>query len=93
MSERVEISTKRFLLRELTVNDASERYLDWMRDDDTMRYISFATTKRTLSDLREYILERADRDDVLFLGIFDKKRDPEKKDVKRGTALTWELVA
>lgn len=74
MSDRVEIGTRRFVLKELTVDDVSERYLDWMQDGRAKKFISYASESRTLSDLREYILERADRDDVLFLGIFERTR-------------------
>ncbi len=31
-----------------------------------------ATTETTFADLRQYVLERVDREDVLFLGIFEK---------------------
>ena len=68
----VEIDTERFQLRELTVADATERYLGWMSDADAAKYVSAAAATKKLSDLREFIRERVGRDDVLFLGIFDR---------------------
>ncbi len=67
----VRIITERFTLRELSEDDASERYLEWFRDADAQRYVS-ATTE-DLDGLRRYVREKSDRADVLFLGIFDKE--------------------
>src|SRR5215210_1689707 len=70
------ILTSRFLLRPLTVDDATERYLQWLHEPETRRYILSASTSQTLADLRAYIEERQRRADVLFLGIF--LRHPEE---------------
>jgi [ribosomal protein S5]-alanine N-acetyltransferase len=68
----VEIDAERFHLRELDEEDASERYLAWFLDPAAAQYISAAASTKKLSDLRGYIEERRGRDDVLFLGIFDR---------------------
>lgn len=67
----VRIVTARFTLRELSEDDASERYLEWFRDADAQRYVS--TTTEDLDELRRYVRAKSDRADVLFLGIFDKE--------------------
>lgn len=67
-----EVLTDRFLLRPLTVCDVTDRYADWLSDQATSQYISAAASKPNLADLRQYVLERSDRADVLFLGIFEK---------------------
>lgn len=64
------ISTPRFLLRPLTVDDATERYSSWFEDETAMRYIEGAEVRHEVADLRAYIESRAGRDDLLFLGIF-----------------------
>ncbi len=69
----IEIPTPRFLLRELTVEDATNRYLAWFRDPQAAQYITAAADTKALADLRHYLHERVDRDDVLFLGIFDRQ--------------------
>jgi ribosomal-protein-alanine N-acetyltransferase len=69
---RVEILTPRFALRELTAADVTERYLGWLRDAGVARYIAAAATTRDLDDLREYVTQRVGREDILFLGIFDR---------------------
>jgi RimJ/RimL family protein N-acetyltransferase len=72
LTARVEIRTPRFRLRELTVEDATDRYLAWFRDPQAAQYITAAPDTTALADLRQYLSERVDRDDVLFLGIFDQ---------------------
>lgn len=69
----VAINTDRFILREITEEDASETYLSWLRDPLSVKYIAAAGTQYELSNLRQYIRARARRNDVLFLGIFDAK--------------------
>lgn len=69
---RTEILSERFVLRELTVSDVTERYLGWLRDPETRKYIATASSTQGLVDLRAYVEERVDRDDVLFLGVFDR---------------------
>ena len=69
---RVEICSARFHLRELALADVTERYLQWFRDAQAAKYIVAAADTRALSDLRQYVRERIDRSDVLFLGIFDR---------------------
>lgn len=66
-----EILTERFLLRPLTIDDATPRYLSWFAGDGAANIVSAASV-RGLDDLRDYIAARSDRDDVWFLGIFDR---------------------
>lgn len=66
------IETDRFLLRELTVDDVSARYLDWLGDSAAKKWIFTAESTRELADLRDYVRQRVGRKDVLFLGIFLK---------------------
>lgn len=72
MTIAMEIETERFVLRSLTARDVTERYLSWLREVDVKRYISAARNTKGLADLKRYVNERADREDVLFLGIFDR---------------------
>jgi len=68
----VYIETSRFFLRQLTVDDVSNRYLSWLGDSVAKQWITTAASMRRLSDLRQYVQQRVGRDDVLFLGIFSK---------------------
>lgn len=58
------------MLRQLTVADVTERYRDWLLEPEAKKNIS-ATTD-SLSELVQYVADRTQREDVLFLGIFDK---------------------
>ena len=64
-----EILTDRFVLRSLSIKDVTKRYADWLSDETTSKYI---LTRLTLIELKHYVVERSSRDDVLFLGIFNK---------------------
>jgi ribosomal-protein-alanine N-acetyltransferase len=66
------ILTERFLLRPLTENDATERYLSWLDDTDAKKFITVAEKTKSLSDLKEYVRDQIGHDDILFLGIFEK---------------------
>lgn len=64
------IFTNRFILRLLNVDDVTDRYLGWLKDETTSKFIS--STNLNINELREYVLERLNRDDVLFFGIFER---------------------
>lgn len=63
------IYTSRFELKPLGVDDVSPRYANWLRDRATSQFI---TARLNIVGLRQYVLERSGRDDVIFLGIFEK---------------------
>jgi len=66
------LDTERFHLRELTVEDVTDRYLEWLRGTADYISVTAARPARELSELRDYVRARIGRDDVLFLGIFDR---------------------
>jgi RimJ/RimL family protein N-acetyltransferase len=95
----IEIMTERFLLRELTQDDATERYYAWLHDDAAEKYISASARTTGLADLRRYVGERIGREDVVFLGIFTKDTGThignikyEPVDAKQGYAIMGILI-
>jgi ribosomal-protein-alanine N-acetyltransferase len=64
------ITTERFYLRELVLDDATPQYLAWFRDEAASRYIVSSSAMKTVDDIRSYIQCRRTRSDVLFFGIF-----------------------
>jgi [ribosomal protein S5]-alanine N-acetyltransferase len=72
LDRAVKIFSRRFLLRELTENDVTERYLSWLSDAAAKRFIVAAANTKSLSDLKRYVQKRIGREDILFLGIFEK---------------------
>ena len=51
------------------MGDVSDRYIGWLNEPSTNQFIS---TKLSRTDLKKYVSERLNRNDVLFLGIFNK---------------------
>ena len=64
------IVTERLILRTLQAKDASLTYASWFQDPFVQQFITAARTPQTPDSLRDYIVDRQDRADVLFLGIF-----------------------
>ena len=62
--------TSRLLLRSLTAADATERYLGWMRDPLTTRYLEARLVEHSLGSLRQYIESCNGGRTELLLGIF-----------------------
>jgi RimJ/RimL family protein N-acetyltransferase len=69
---QVSIETERFNLRELTKDDVTEHYLNWFNNEEANKYIYYAAEKKIITDLKQYVTERIGRDDILFLGIYDR---------------------
>ncbi|MFA6294250.1 MAG: GNAT family N-acetyltransferase [Victivallales bacterium] len=72
MKEKIEIITERFKVRTLTEEDVTVRYLDWFDDYDIRRFIVTSGTISDIKELRAYVREKTGREDVIFLGIFEK---------------------
>lgn len=65
------INTERFQLKSLTTENVTEQYLSWVSGSEKgVEYIAYAKTNADINKLRQYVKEREDREDVLFLGIF-----------------------
>jgi RimJ/RimL family protein N-acetyltransferase len=58
-------------LRPLTKADVTERYLGWLSNPSTSRFIETASDISGLHALENYVIEHSNRLDILFLGIFD----------------------
>jgi ribosomal-protein-alanine N-acetyltransferase len=61
--------TERLLLRTLTIADATDRYLAWMRDPETTRFLESRLVDHDLGSLREYIASCNDAPASILLGI------------------------
>jgi [ribosomal protein S5]-alanine N-acetyltransferase len=71
------IHSERFLIKELTVSDATNEYLNWLKyDPEILNHIKESSSQMTMNNLRNYIQEKNKIDNVRFFGIFLK--DSEK---------------
>jgi RimJ/RimL family protein N-acetyltransferase len=62
-------------LRPLQVEDVGERYLEWMRDPEVLRYLEARFAEHTLESLRAFVAANADRADTLLLAICALEED------------------
>ena len=72
-SDIIEVTTQRFLLKQLITDDISDRYLSWLNREESP-YIEYVKNHSTIEELKVYVSERERKRDVLFLGIFTKKK-------------------
>jgi [ribosomal protein S5]-alanine N-acetyltransferase len=96
-SDTIEVSTQRFLLRQLNTNDVSDRYFSWLNIQENP-YIEYGKNHSTIEELKVYVSEREKERNVLFLGIFTKEKihigniKYEPIDFKRKTATMGILI-
>lgn len=64
------VNTERFILKILTEDEASERYLSWLTDNDSVNYI--ANRHEKVSELKGYIAQKRNQQHCYFWGIFVK---------------------
>ena len=69
-SQNVILTRERIYLRELKEEDASQEYCNWLNDHIVNKFLK--TKKTTIKELRQYIKEKKESTNCLFLGIFFK---------------------
>jgi len=74
------IDGERIYLRNLIESDASEEYCEWLNDEEVNKYLE--TRKTTIPELVEYIKDKNQSEDCLFLGIFDSNNDKHIGNIK-----------
>jgi ribosomal-protein-alanine N-acetyltransferase len=67
------IKTKRFVLKPLRPSHATQKYLNWLRDEVVDRQITSAKRTRSVRDLQKYIREFSGLENCVFLRILHKK--------------------
>jgi RimJ/RimL family protein N-acetyltransferase len=70
--KKIRIDCGGFLIRTLTVDDASDRWANWMDDPKNLRLVNATPQHMTKSDIVTYI-KQFDQRSHLLLGIVDKK--------------------
>ena len=65
------IKTNRFVLKKFSLNYISKKYLNWFKDQDVNRFISFKP--KNVSDLRKNIIETLKEKNTIFLQYLLKK--------------------
>src|SRR3989338_8458219 len=60
------ITGSRLTLRELTLEDATERYLAWLNDPELQRFTRRRSKRTTMKELRQFLETAQSSDDVFF---------------------------
>ena len=81
------METKQIYLRELTLEDVSEKYLSWLNDPEVNEHLGLTkdkaiTSKLTLDDLKEFVFKKWDNNSCYFMGIFLKETDEHIGNIK-----------
>ena len=67
-AKKAVIKLDRVFLRIIRPEDVTERYLNWLNNDSTTKYL--VTKSAEMKSLREYVRERYCANNVLFYGIY-----------------------
>jgi RimJ/RimL family protein N-acetyltransferase len=70
--KKVRIESDEYLIRTLTLDDASDSWAGWMSDPEVVHMLNAAPKQMTRSDIVNYI-KSFDQQSDLLLGIFDKR--------------------
>lgn len=62
--------TKRLVLRQLTLEDVSEKYVAWLNDPDVNRFLESRFSKQTIQSVGRFVEAMNVSDVDLLLGIF-----------------------
>ena len=66
------IVESKLFLKELTINDASEKYANWLNNEIINQYLEPLNEEQTPKTVKKYILEKQNSDNEFLYGIFYK---------------------
>ncbi len=72
--EKIRITSRRLVLKRMTVEDITESYVTWLNDFETTKYLEVRFTPQTRKDVEEYVrkgLPAASH--RLHFGVFDEE--------------------
>lgn len=72
LDKTIKIETKRFLLRAVNADDATQNYLNWMKNAAAIKYIDVAHENYSMQALVSYINEKTNLKNCWFLAILEK---------------------
>ncbi len=69
----IKIETDRLKLRNMTLQDVSQDYVDWLNDPEISKYLSCANTVQTMESCLAYVQSYVGQNDKALISIFSKK--------------------
>ena len=80
MKAKIRIEGKRIFLKSLGEENATDDYCGWLNDREVNVYLE--TRKTTVEELKEYIREKNESENALFLGMFLKENSRHIGNIK-----------
>lgn len=80
----MEIAGKGIFLRPILPEDVTSRYVDWMKDEDVVRFLECRWDTFTLEDLKDYVRSVNESGDSHLFGIFSKDKNMHIGNIKIG---------
>ena len=84
MTSKEKLVSKDIYLRPLSLKDVTCEYVDWMSDNEVIKYLEVRHTKQTLSVIESFIAAKLSRNDEFIFAICDKKTDKHIGNIKLG---------
>lgn len=77
------------LLRDLCLEDATERYADWLADDDVTRYLEVASSRQSIEELETFIQGMRSNPNIFLMAICDLS-GRHIGNIKLGYPVSWQ---
>ena len=79
-----ELTSERLLFRQLTEQDVSVRYVDWLNDPEINRFLETRFIEQTLESCRDFVSKIENDPFSHLFGIFDKQKNEHIGNIKLG---------
>lgn len=70
-----ELCLENVRLRQLMIDDITERYMEWLNDSETNQFLEVRKNIPSLGEQREYVNSCLNSADTFMLGIFNEKNE------------------
>jgi RimJ/RimL family protein N-acetyltransferase len=80
----MKINSKRLYLRELTVDDVTQQYPDWLNDDDVNKFLEVRHIFHTISSCRDFVENTNGDENSYLFGIFERSNNNHIGNAKIG---------
>ena len=78
------LNDKEFYLRNITLDDCNENYLNWMNDSEINKYLESRFTRHTIESLKDFVTSMNSTNNNILFAIIDKKTDNHIGNIKLG---------
>lgn len=79
-NKKIKIDGEKIYLKNLDEKNATQEYCDWLNDSEVNKYLE--TKEATIDELKQYIHDKNNNPNCLFLGIFLKENNKHVGNIK-----------